>query len=81
MLSVPSELLIHPLIGLRLPARKGASPPGAGAGVGAGLGKFVGGLVIGLIVGLVFSEMLFPDGFNSWVEHQAQDIRSHVPGR
>ena len=45
------------------------------------MGKFVGGLVIGLIVGLVFSEMLFPDGFNSWVEHQAQDIRSHVPGR
>ena len=45
------------------------------------MGKFVGGLLIGLIIGLIFSETLFPDGFNSWVEHEAQDIRSHVPGR
>ena len=45
------------------------------------MGRFFGGLLIGLIVGLIFSETLFPDGFNNWVEHQAQDIRSHVPGR
>ena len=45
------------------------------------MGKFIGGLVIGLILGLVFSENLFPEGFNSWVQSQAQDVRSHVPGR
>ena len=45
------------------------------------MGKFIGGLLIGLIVGLVFSETLFPDGFNNWVQHEAQDIRSAVPGR
>ena len=45
------------------------------------MGRFIGGLLIGLIVGLVFSETLFPDGFNRWVEQQAVDIRSHVPGR
>ena len=45
------------------------------------MGRFVGGLLIGLIVGLVFSETLFPDGFNSWVQRQAEDIRSQIPGR
>lgn len=45
------------------------------------MGKFVGGLLIGLILGLIFSETLFPDGFNRWVEQQAGDIRNHVPGR
>ena len=45
------------------------------------MGKFVGGLVIGLILGLVFSENLFPEGFNNWVQVEAQDVRSHVPGR
>jgi hypothetical protein len=45
------------------------------------MGRFVGGLVIGLIMGLAFSEMLFPDGFSSWVQHQAEDIRHQVPGR
>ena len=44
------------------------------------MGKFVGGLLIGLFVGLVFSETLFPDGFNSWMERQAETVRSHVPG-
>jgi len=45
------------------------------------MGRVIGGLVIGLIIGRMFSATLFPDGFNSWVEHQAQDIRSSVPGR
>ena len=45
------------------------------------MGKFVGGLVIGLILGLVFSENLFPEGFNNWVQSQVADVRSHVPGR
>jgi hypothetical protein len=48
---------------------------------GVCMGKFVGGLLIGLILGLVFSENLFPDGFDNWVQQQAADIRSHVPGR
>jgi len=45
------------------------------------MGRFVAGLLIGLIVGLIFSENLFPDGFNNWIQREAQDIRSHVPGR
>ncbi|HKU65666.1 MAG TPA: hypothetical protein VJQ06_11465 [Rhizomicrobium sp.] len=45
------------------------------------MGKFVGGLVIGLILGLVFSENLFPDGFNNWVQSQVEGARSHMPGR
>jgi hypothetical protein len=45
------------------------------------MGKFVGGLVIGLILGLVFSENLFPSGFNNWVQGQAEGIRGHIPGR
>jgi len=45
------------------------------------MGKFIGGLLIGLIMGLVFSENLFPDGFNNWVQHQAEDIRNNIPGR
>jgi hypothetical protein len=45
------------------------------------MGKFVAGLLIGLIVGLVFSENLFPDGFDNWIQHEAQGIRSAVPGR
>ena len=45
------------------------------------MGKFVGGFLIGLILGLIFSQNLFPEGFNNWLQHQAEDIRSHVPGR
>jgi len=52
-----------------------------GAVAGERMGKFVAGLLIGLMVGLIFSETLFPDGFNSWVQREAQDLRSHVPGR
>ncbi|HKX65425.1 MAG TPA: hypothetical protein VJM78_08950 [Rhizomicrobium sp.] len=44
------------------------------------MGKFVGGLVVGLILGLVFSENLFPDGFNNWVQSQVEDVRRRVPG-
>jgi hypothetical protein len=45
------------------------------------MGKFVAGLLLGLIVGLIFSENLFPDGFNYWIQNEAQGIRNHVPGR
>jgi small basic protein len=45
------------------------------------MGKFIGGLLIGLVLGLVFSENLFPEGFNNWVQSEAQDMRNHVPGR
>ena len=45
------------------------------------MGKFVAGLLMGLMVGLIFSETLFPDGFNNWIQGEARDIRSAVPGR
>jgi len=45
------------------------------------MGKFVGGLLIGLVIGLIFSETLFPDGFNNTVQHWAEGVREHVPGR
>ena len=81
MLSVPSLPVASPPYRAQTPGQEGCFAPGQGLLRGACMGKFVGGLVIGLIVGLVFSETLFPDGFNSWIEHQAQDIRTHVPGR
>ena len=45
------------------------------------MGKIIGGFLIGLIVGLVFSQTIFPDGFDHWVEQEAAGIRSNIPGR
>jgi len=45
------------------------------------MGKFVMGLMIGLVIGLVFSEQIFPDGFNNAVSHWGERVRSKIPGR
>jgi len=45
------------------------------------MGKFVTGLMIGLLIGLVFSDQIFPDGFNSAVSHWGERVRSKIPGR
>ena len=74
-------MLIHPANRAQTRAPEGCFAPGQGLSRECCMGRFFGGFLIGLIIGLVFSETLFPDGFNSWVEHEAQDIRSHVPGR
>ena len=45
------------------------------------MGRFVIGLVIGLMIGLIFSEEIFPEGFNNAVQHWAENLRSKIPGR
>jgi hypothetical protein len=45
------------------------------------MGKFFMGLIIGLMIGLVFSDQIFPDGFNNAVQHWSQNVRSKIPGR
>ena len=45
------------------------------------MGKFVTGLMIGLLIGLVFSDQIFPDGFNNAVSHWGERARSKIPGR
>jgi len=45
------------------------------------MGKFVMGLMIGLLIGLVFSDQIFPDGFNNAVSHWGERVRSNIPGR
>jgi len=45
------------------------------------MGRFVIGLVIGLMVGLIFSDEIFPEGFNNAVQHWGENLRSKIPGR
>jgi len=45
------------------------------------MGKFVMGLIIGLMAGLVFSDQIFPEGFNNAVQHWGEHVRSKIPGR